>query len=95
MVDIQKLINNNNNNSVDRTAITTLSDISLGSGQTKGTDSSGYASNLSQNGHSRTCLIVNYLPQSVKEQQFRQIFAQIGRLRYCRLMSLSILSKFD
>lgn len=50
------------------------------------TNSSGYGSNLSKNGHSRTCLIVNYLPQSVKEQQFRQMFAQIGRLRYCRLM---------
>ena len=89
MVDVQKLINNNNNNSLDCTAMNTLSDISLGSGQTKGTDSSGYASSLSRNGHSRTCLIVNYLPQSVKEQQFRQIFAQIGRLRYCRLMSVS------
>lgn len=51
-----------------------------------GTHSSGYGSHLSKNGQSRTCLIVNYLPQSVKEQQFRQMFAQIGRLRYCRLM---------
>ncbi len=83
MVDVQKMIFNN---SIDHLAINTLSDISLGSGHTKGTDSSGYASNLSKNGPSRTCLIVNYLPQSVKEQQFRQIFAQIGRLRYCRLM---------
>ncbi|CAF0881229.1 unnamed protein product [Rotaria sordida] len=83
MVDIQKMILNN---SIDRIAINTLSDISLGSGHTKGTDSSGYGSNLSKNDHSRTCLIVNYLPQSVKEQQFRQMFSQIGRLRYCRLM---------
>ncbi|CAF0719445.1 unnamed protein product [Adineta steineri] len=74
------------NNSIDHTTINTLSDISLGSGHTKGTDSSGYGSNLSKNGHSRTCLIVNYLPQSVKEQQFHQMFARIGRLRYCRLM---------
>ena len=83
MVDIQKMILNN---SIDRIAIDTLSDISLGSGRTKGTDSSGYSSNLSKNDASRTCLIVNYLPQSVKEQQLRQMFAQIGRLRYCRLM---------
>jgi hypothetical protein len=83
MTDIQKIILNN---SKDRLAINTLSDISLGSVHTKGTDSSGYGSNLSKNGHSRTCLIINYLPQSVKEQQFRQMFAQIGRLRYCRLM---------
>ncbi|CAF1349640.1 unnamed protein product [Rotaria magnacalcarata] len=84
MVDVQKLILNNQ---IDRIAINTLSDISLGSGHTKATDSSGYGSNLSKNDHGRTtCLIVNYLPQSVKEQQFRHMFSQIGRLRYCRLM---------
>ncbi|CAF0853585.1 unnamed protein product [Adineta ricciae] len=84
MVEVQKMILNH---SLDHhLAVDTLSDISLGSAQTKATDSSGYGSNLSRHGHSRTCLIVNYLPQSVKEQQFRQMFAQIGRLRYCRLM---------
>lgn len=83
MLDIQKIFLSH---SLDRPAVSTPSDISLGSAHTKGTESSGYGSNLSKNGHSRTCLIVNYLPQSVKEQQFRQMFAQIGRLRYCRLM---------
>ncbi|UJR30985.1 hypothetical protein I4U23_018496 [Adineta vaga] len=84
MVEVQRMIFNN---TLDHhLAINKLSDISLGSVHTKGTDSSGYGSNLSKHGHSRTCLIVNYLPQSVKEQQFRQMFAEIGRLRYCRLM---------
>jgi hypothetical protein len=83
MVDVQKIVQNN---PLDHLVVNTLSDISLGSVYTKGTESSGYGSNLSKSGHSRTCLIVNYLPQSVKEQQFRQMFAQIGRLRYCRLM---------
>ncbi|CAF3230654.1 unnamed protein product [Rotaria sp. Silwood2] len=71
MVDVQKMILNN---SIDRIAINTLSDISLGSGHTKGTDSSGYGSNLSKNDHSRTCLIVNYVTESVKEQVCRQMF---------------------
>lgn len=31
-------------------------------------------------------LIINYLPQSVKEADFNQLFAKIGPLKSCRLM---------
>ena len=40
----------------------------------------------SSNGDSRSNLIVNYLPQSLKEQDFCQLFAKIGPIKTCKLM---------
>jgi len=36
--------------------------------------------------NSRCNLIVNYLPQSVKEPEFNQLFAKIGSIKTCKLM---------
>jgi hypothetical protein len=40
----------------------------------------------SSNGASRCNLIVNYLPQSLKEHDFCQLFAKIGPIKTCKLM---------
>ena len=40
----------------------------------------------SSNGASRSNLIVNYLPQSLKEHDFCQLFAKIGPIKTCKLM---------
>ena len=40
----------------------------------------------SSNGASRCNLIVNYLPQSLKEHDFCQLFAKIGPIETCKLM---------
>ena len=39
----------------------------------------------SQNG-GRNNLIVNYLPQSIKENDFNQLFSRIGPIKTCKLM---------
>lgn len=44
------------------------------------------SSNNSSNGASRCNLIVNYLPQSLKEHDFCQLFAKIGPIKTCKLM---------
>ena len=31
-------------------------------------------------------LIVNYLPQSLKEEQFKALFSQIGEMKSCKLV---------
>ena len=36
--------------------------------------------------NNRANLIVNYLPQSLKEQDFNQLFSKIGPLKACKLM---------
>jgi hypothetical protein len=35
---------------------------------------------------SKCNLIVNYLPQSLKENEFSQLFAELGPIRTCKLM---------
>ena len=40
----------------------------------------------SSNGASRCNLIVNYLPQSLKEHDFCQLFAKIGPIKTCKLI---------
>ncbi|KAI0989169.1 hypothetical protein GJ496_010868 [Pomphorhynchus laevis] len=42
--------------------------------------------NDSQSNKIKTCLIVNYLPQSVKEDDFTELFAMIGPLKSSKLM---------
>ena len=36
--------------------------------------------------NNRANLIVNYLPQSLKEHDFNQLFSKIGPLKACKLM---------
>ncbi len=36
--------------------------------------------------NNRCNLIVNYLPQSLKELEFSQLFARIGTIKSCKLM---------
>jgi hypothetical protein len=47
---------------------------------------SNTGSSSSQSSNSRCNLIVNYLPQSLKEHDFCQLFAKIGPLKTCKLM---------
>lgn len=37
-------------------------------------------------GDSRSNLIINYLPQSIKEHDFNMLFSKIGPLKSCKLM---------
>jgi hypothetical protein len=42
--------------------------------------------NISNQSNNRANLIVNYLPQSLKEHDFNQLFSKIGPLKACKLM---------
>ena len=42
--------------------------------------------NIPQATNNRANLIVNYLPQSLKEHDFNQLFSKIGPLKACKLM---------
>ncbi len=44
------------------------------------------SNNLNNNTNNKCNLIVNYLPQSVKENDFNALFSKIGTLKSCRLM---------
>lgn len=46
----------------------------------------GNAAAGSNASNSRANLIVNYLPQSIKEQDFNMLFSKIGPLKSCKLM---------
>ena len=62
--------NNNNNNNSSNSS----------------NNSSNSKNNNNNNNSSRCNLIVNYLPQSLKEHDFCQLFAKIGPLKTCKLM---------
>lgn len=42
--------------------------------------------NTQSSKNNRANLIVNYLPQSLKEQDFNQLFSKIGPIKTCKLM---------
>ena len=52
----------------------------------KCSNSNSSNSNSGQSNPSRCNLIVNYLPQSLKEHDFCQLFAKIGPIKTCKLM---------
>jgi RNA recognition motif-containing protein len=50
-------------------------------------NNSNNQSSINGNGSKVRCnLIVNYLPQSLKENDFNQFFSKIGPLKSCKLM---------
>lgn len=55
---------------------------------TKTDDVSASSTNntYSSNVNNRCNLIVNYLPQSLKEQDFNLLFSKVGQLKTCKLM---------
>lgn len=55
-----------------------------GSNSTSSSSSNGSSNN--NNNNSRCNLIVNYLPQSMKEHDFCQLFSKIGPVKTCKLM---------
>ncbi len=55
-------------------------------GQSNNANSSNSNNNSQQVTNNRANLIVNYLPQSLKEQEFNQLFSRIGPLKACKLM---------
>ena len=52
----------------------------------KCSNSNSSNSNSGQSNPSRCNLIVYYLPQSLKEHDFCQLFAKIGPIKTCKLM---------
>jgi hypothetical protein len=49
-------------------------------------NTNGNSKNANAPTNNKANLIVNYLPQSLKEHDFNQLFSKIGPLKSCKLM---------
>lgn len=57
--------------------------------------SAGSAAEEAAKLESKTNLIVNYLPQTMTQEELRSLFSSIGELESCKLIRDKVTSEFD